>query len=517
MNTGEPEGQTTRLRDAQETQTRVSGGTVRAQPVSALPDDARTATRNDGTQTRMPAGAAARQSAPDAAHNAARGETTQVRPLENAAAQATTASFGRGYRLRERYLLLDLIGQGAMGQVWRAKDLLAEEAKDRDPFVAVKVLTSDFEAHPDAFVALHREATRAQKLAHPNIITVYVFDRDERSGRAFIAMELLHGKPLDQVIREAGPRGLPRRQALPIIRGLAEGLAYAHRKGLVHSDFKPANVFLTSDGVPKILDFGIARAVKGLDSPSAALDESGFQGYTPGYAAPEVIAGAGTAEPSTADDVFALGLVAYELVSGQHPFDRLPALEAMEAGLEAPLLRGLSRREARVLRRAVAFERSSRPRDGASFLRELQGVPLIQKTLAGAVAVLILAAAGLWYSSYLDSLPAVPFDQLSVQDQQKFRENVRLGNEALAYMRRTHDITASADAAQSFAAAYQVHEKDPDAVRGLNEAAASAIDWYRKLPDKARAFEELKKFQARSDYYQTYMPLVRAIHEVGGE
>src|SRR6202011_2298857 len=126
--------------------------------------------------------------------------------------------FGQGYRLRGRYELDEMIGQGAMGQVWRAKDLLAEEALDRNPYVAVKVLNSDFEARPDAFIALHREATRAQKLAHPNIVTVYVFDRDEESGRAFVAMELLEGRPLDRVIRQGGAGGLSREQAMPIIR-----------------------------------------------------------------------------------------------------------------------------------------------------------------------------------------------------------------------------------------------------------------------------------------------------------
>src|SRR5690606_38404088 len=97
-----------------------------------------------------------------------------------------------------RYVLEDPIGQGAMGQVWRARDQLAEEARARNPYVAVKVLNSDFEGHAEAFVAMHREASRAHALAHPNIVTVYIFDRDERSGRAFIAMELLEGQPLDR-------------------------------------------------------------------------------------------------------------------------------------------------------------------------------------------------------------------------------------------------------------------------------------------------------------------------------
>jgi hypothetical protein len=215
--------------------------------------------------------------------------------------------------------------------------------------------------------------------------------------------------------------------------------------------------------------------------------------------------------------VFALALVAYELLTGRHPFDRRTALEAQTEGLQPPPLRGLPRREAQALARALSFQRSDRPADAGAFLRQLQGVPLIQKVLVGAVAVLILAAGGLWYRSYLDSLPAQPLEQLPPDVQAAFRARVQQGNESLAYMASTHDITASADAAQYFADAYQLHEKDPLAVRGLNTAADRAIEWYSRMPDKARAREELKKFQARSDYYQNYAPLVRAIRAAGGE
>jgi serine/threonine protein kinase len=428
--------------------------------------------------------------------------------------------FGPGYRLRGRYELDEMIGQGAMGQVWRAKDLLGEEALDRNPYVAVKVLNSDFEGRSDAFIALHREATRAQKLAHPNIVTVYVFDRDEESGRAFVAMELLEGRPLDRVIRQGGVDGLSRGEAMPIIRGMAEGLAYAHRKGIVHSDFKPANVFLTSDGTPKILDFGIARAVQvaeqvaGVPVPDSLRDDQGFQGYTINYAAPEALS---AAPPSTAEDVFALGIVAYELVSGAHPFKRMSALEAQAANVQRPALRGLKRRECNAIERALNYDPARRFKDAAAFLRHLQGIPVIQQALIAAVGVLVIAAGILWYRSYLDSLPNVPLEQLPPQVQRDFLDKVRQGNESLDYLRRTHDITATADAAQYFADAYRLHEKDPLAVSGLATAADYAIDWYRKLPDQHEARAELERFRAKSDYYQRYGPLQKAIRATGGE
>jgi serine/threonine protein kinase len=113
--------------------------------------------------------------------------------------------------------------------------------------VAIKVLNEDFRRHPDSMMALQREARRAQTLAHPNIITVYDFDRD--GDTVFMAMELLSGSPLDVAIRNNRERGgLPTQEALHIIKQLASGLAYAHANNIVHSDFKPSNAFLTKGG-----------------------------------------------------------------------------------------------------------------------------------------------------------------------------------------------------------------------------------------------------------------------------
>lgn len=444
-------------------------------------------------------------------------DMTRVRTAGGRAA----ALFGEGYRLRGRYLLDRMVGQGAIGQVWRAKDLLGEEARDRNPFVAIKVLNSDFEGHSDAFVAMHREAARAQKLAHPNIVTVHTFDRDDASGRSFIAMELLEGRGLDRVIAEAGAGGMGRKQALPIIRAMAEGLAYAHRKGIVHCDFKPANVFLIAEGIPKILDFGIARAASTAvghagapDTLASDPDDGGFQGYTPGYAAPEVLSG----QPaSTAEDVFALGIVAFELVTGAHPFRRMQALDAQKAGIQRPPLRGLKRREARAIESALAFDPAQRPQDASVFLRRLDGMPTVQKVLLAAVAALVLAAAGLTYHGYVQSLPSVPLTSLPLALQEQFHDKIREGNGSLAYLRSSGDITASADAAEYFARAYQLHPKDPEAVRGLGRAADYAIGWYSKLPDRGEALRQLKLFRAKSAFYAGYAPLRRAIRAAGGE
>src|SRR5690606_39036599 len=110
---------------------------------------------------------------------------------------------------------------------------------------------ADFRRHAQSFIALQREARKAQTLAHPNVVTVFDFDRD--GDIVYMTMELLVGRSLEAIARDSRGYGIGPERALPIIRGIAEGLAYAHRKGIVHSDLKPGNVFVTQDGTPKIL------------------------------------------------------------------------------------------------------------------------------------------------------------------------------------------------------------------------------------------------------------------------
>jgi serine/threonine protein kinase len=449
---------------------------------------------------------------------------TELRPrpqdLEGAEAAPSGPAIARhpelvaGTVIKERFLLEELIGRGGMGRVFRALDRSKEVARNPQPHVAIKILNADVRGHPQALMALEREASKAQSLAHPNIVTV--FDFDLAGDTPFITMELLRGSSLERVIANARSGGIGRARALPLIRGIAEGLAYAHRKGIVHSDLKPENVFLLEDGTPKILDFGIARAVaadRGDASPHDEFDARSLGAYTEAYATQEMVAGA---DPDPADDVYALGLVAYQLLSGRHPFKRMSAPAARAAGIEPAPLRGLKRRERIAIERALAFERSERFADAGAFLHALRIVPAIQKALVAAVGVLVLAAGGFWYRSYLASLPDVPLSQLPAEVQHDFATKIAEGNESLAYIERTHDPSASQDAAKLFGEAYQLHPRDPAAVRGLKAAADYAIDWYSKYPDKQEALAQLETFRARSDYYKTYAPMQRAIRAAGG-
>ncbi|MDZ7736358.1 MAG: protein kinase [Gammaproteobacteria bacterium] len=294
-----------------------------------------------------------------------------------AAESPELSGLGPGSVIKERFILDEVLGSGGMGKVYKGRDLLKVEAKDRNPYVALKVLNEDFKEHPEAFIALQRESSRQQRLAHPNIATVYDFDRIGKSGTAvFITMELMEGLPLNTFIKKkVKPRGgLPFEEAFPIIRQLGAALAYAHKQNIVHSDFKPGNAFLCNDSTVKVLDFGIARAVKnplaGEGAEKTLFDPSKLGALTPAYASLEMLEGE---EPDTRDDIYALACVSYELLTGRHPFNKLPATSAKENNLLPAPVKSLSRRQMKGLMRGLAFERKNRSPDCDTFVEELEG------------------------------------------------------------------------------------------------------------------------------------------------
>jgi serine/threonine protein kinase len=235
----------------------------------------------------------------------------------------------------------------------------------------VKVLSKDFQANPDSFIALQRESKKAQQLAHPNIVTVYDFDRD--GPNVFMTMELLEGEPLDQLIRRLRPATLPTEHALSIIEQMARALAYAHSKSIVHSDFKPGNVFLTSKSVVKVMDFGIARAAKSTDrsaEDATIFDPGSLGALTPTYASCEMLE---YGAPDPRDDIYGLSVVAYELLAANHPFDRKPATFARDQALKPKRPKELSREIWNAISHGLEFERERRTRNAIQFLKEMSG------------------------------------------------------------------------------------------------------------------------------------------------
>jgi len=301
-----------------------------------------------------------------------------------------------GMLLKGRFQIEREIGRGGMGVVFLARDERKVEARDRDPYVAVKVLNDEFRRHPDSLIALQRESRRSQQLAHDNIVRVYDFDKD--GTIVFMTMEFVDGSDLKTLIRESAFRGLPLAKARPLIEGMARALKRAHDAGVVHSDFKPGNVMVTREGSPKVFDFGIARA--GKQPGEAAEDQTVFDAgrlgaLTPAYASLEMIQGR---PPQPTDDIYALGCVAFELLTGKHPFDKVSAEVALREGRKPPPVPGLTRRQYKALCDAVAFTADKRLKSADLLVEGLRDVGLgerLGRPLAWTlVGVLLLAAAG---------------------------------------------------------------------------------------------------------------------------
>ena len=418
-----------------------------------------------------------------------------------------------GTIIRRRYVLERLIGSGGMGQVWKAKDLVSEQARDPNPHVALKLLNANFEADPDAFVSLQRETKKSQELAHPNVATVYAFDTDDGgSGRAFMSMELLEGETLDDLI-DAHKRGLARTEALPLIVGMARGLEYAHRKGIVHSDFKPGNVFVTDDGNPKVLDFGIARAVKiaGVERREDSFDAGTLGGLTLAYASPEMIE---QREPHPADDVYALGLVAYELLTGKPPFKLKSAVEVRDAGMAPLRIRSIRRYEWQAIRRALEFDRSRRWQSAGEFLRAYEGKSFALQAVAAVALLLAIAAGVFWYQAYQAAQPAVTFEALPAEVQAEFRNHMRNADGAWQLVQQGNG-DESLDAASEYGKAYMLHPRNPQSTAGLKKAADYIVGRLKRVPDRTERLRELKSVQELSDFYAHYKPLTSAIEEAG--
>lgn len=215
----------------------------------------------------------------------------------------STLESDAGETLNNRYRLAAQLGSGGMAHVYKAEDLALGR------IVAVKVLRESLTADPEFLARFQREARAAASLSHPNIVTVHDIGQDR--GRYYIVMEYVDGQNLKDLIRKEAP--FPIERALDLAVQICAGVGYAHRAGIVHCDVKPQNVLVTPDGRAKVTDFGIARA---LSSATIPLSEAVWG--TPHYFAPEQAAGK---PPTPASDVYAIGVILYEMLTGRLPFD----------------------------------------------------------------------------------------------------------------------------------------------------------------------------------------------------
>ncbi|WP_288129069.1 protein kinase [Microbulbifer sp.] len=352
--------------------------------------------------------------------------------------------------IKGRFELDKLLGVGGMGAVYKALDRRKLEASDSDPYVAIKLLNEDFQKHPDAFISLQREARKSQTLAHPNIVTVYDFDRE--ADRVFMTMEFLEGAPLDKLLRENAGVGLEYEKACAILRDISQALIYAHSHRIVHSDFKPGNIFVTQKKGAKVIDFGIARAVTegGLASQAGEktlFDASTLGALTPAYASLEMLKGG---EPQPSDDVYALGCVAYELFSGRHPFDKQPADKAQSQKLRPKRIRSLSRRQWRALESALAFNRDERTATVEQFTQKFFGSNRWKWTFGG----LFVALVAVGITAYTHQ------EQENVAEQQRVKQELEQKLERELLLSRITDKRKAIDRLVELSVLTPAWEKD---------------------------------------------------------
>ena len=288
-----------------------------------------------------------------------------------------------GELIADRYELEELVGTGGMSSVYRAHDMLLE----RD--VALKVLHQQFTADGDYVERFRREARSVAQLSHPNIVTV--IDRGEQDDRQFIVFEYVDGENLKSLVEREGP--LPEREAVELTLQVARALGFAHENGLVHRDVKPQNVLLNGDGRAKVTDFGIARSL----DVHGGLTQTGTVMGTSDYIAPEQARGQRVDAQS---DIYSLGAVLYELLTGEVPFpgDNFVAVAMRHINEPAPSVREqrpeLSPRLDAAIRRAMAKDPRERFGSMDELCSELSACLEAETAVSGAQTMVVAPRRG---------------------------------------------------------------------------------------------------------------------------
>ena len=255
-----------------------------------------------------------------------------------------------GRVLCDRYVLSALIGTGGTCAVFRARDLEAGDSNDKPAFVALKTPRPDYPDPARALERLRREFSHAKRLAHAGIIDVFDLACDDEVW--FMTMELLEGESLAAIMRRQ--QRVPAHTIRRVLRGTADALAYAHVAGIAHGDVNPANIFVGRGDRVKLLDFGTACSDTQMPAAAAAL----------AYASPQVLE---HERPQISDDVFSFACIAYELVTGSHPFDQLAATIARAEALQPKIPPEISPSQTQALMAALSWEPQARPTDIKAF------------------------------------------------------------------------------------------------------------------------------------------------------
>lgn len=416
-----------------------------------------------------------------------------------------------GSILKGRFLLIQHLASGGTSDIFQAKDLLAASIDEHSSIIAIKIPRADAISQVNLryMMALH-ETKLARQLRHENIVTIYDCDRD--GGTFFITMEYFAGEPLVQRLLRSPQHNLSPREAFAITRTVATALAAIHDKGFVHSDVKPGNILLGCDGSIKLIDFSTARP-DSANQQASAFDHRNYSGFSPAYASPELLMDA-PAHP--ADDVYSLACIAYEMLTGHHPFERLPATEAMQKGLHPPRRQPLSRQQWKTLRKGLELDRKRRFQDIESFATQLCGPARNRRRLLSVVALAL--ALGTAIATHVSHL----------QDQQ---------SERLALLRlaeqidQVHIVAASIRAApptertQALAQAERLAEPFRSAALGLvAEDVAAAFhqraEHERRMGETPnlveqlrRELEELRRYYPAASYIEKSSNAISSINQ----
>lgn len=276
--------------------------------------------------------------------------------------------------LAGRYELIEKIGEGGMAVVYKGKDRLLNR------YVAIKILRPEFTKDAQFVENFKRESQAAANLQHPNIVSVY--DVGKEGNIHFIVMELIDGRPLSDIIKERAP--MDYRQAIEITRQVASALSMAHRNNIIHRDVKPHNIMMTRDGMAKLTDFGIAKAV----SDSTLVTETSRIIGSVHYFSPEQARGAYVDERS---DIYSLGIVLYEMLTGQVPFDGdnpvQVALMHINDEITPPsqLVSGIPPALEKLVMKATDKFQSNRYRNADELLEDLKNIEFVIKMVGDSI------------------------------------------------------------------------------------------------------------------------------------
>jgi serine/threonine-protein kinase len=390
-----------------------------------------------------------------------------------------------------RYRILSLAGRGGMGEVYRAYDNKLEQP------VALKFLPAAMSQDGAALARFHNEVRIARQVSHPNVCRMY--DIGEWEGMPFLSMEYVDGEDLASLLRRIGR--LPSDKAVEIARRLCAALAAAHEKGVLHRDFKPANIMIDGRGQVLITDFGLAALAAQVTGPEARHG-------TPAYMAPEQLTGN---QASVRSDIYALGLVLYEMFTGRRPYEaesREELLRMQETGAPAgpsTLVRDLDPAVERVILRCLEPDPARRPSSALSVAAALPGGdPLAAALAAGetpspemvaasretatvsvrlAVALLLLAVAGVVAAVALhgkaDMFGGLPADKSPEVLQERARDLVH----RLGYTAPPVDSHSGFDGGSAYLNYVERHDSSPDRwARLVTQQPPVVYFWYRQSP-----------------------------------